>query len=145
MSAFKTLLTDPGDWRASIDGLSFSRINDEEANRLEVPFSKEEVHSALCEMNGDKAPGSDGFTIAFWQLCWNIVKDEIMRMFRELYNSNKFARSLNTAFLVMIPKKDVVDLKDFRPISLVGSLYKLLAKVLANRLKQVMGSLVNKA
>ena len=67
-------------------------------------------------------------------------------MFRELYNSDNFVRSLKTTLLVMIPKKgDVVDLKDFRPISLVGSLYKLLAKVLANRLKQVMGSLVNKA
>ena len=67
-------------------------------------------------------------------------------MFKEFYNSDKFVPCLNTTFLVMIPKKgDVVDLKDFRPIGLVGSLYKLLAKVLANRLKQVMGSLVNKA
>ena len=67
-------------------------------------------------------------------------------MFREFYNSDKFVQSLNTTFLVMISKKgDAVDLKDFRPISLVRSLYKLLAKVLANRLRQVMGSLVNKA
>ena len=52
-------------------------------------------------------------------------------MLWEFYNSNKFVRSLNTTFLVMIPKQgDVVDLKDFRPISLVWSLYKLLAKFL---------------
>ena len=104
------------------------------------------MHSALCEMNGDKAPRSDGFIIAFWQFCCDIVKDEIMRMFKEFYNLSKFVRSLNTTFLVMILKKrDAMDLKDFRPISLVGSLYKLLAKVLANRLKQVMGSQVNKS
>ena len=69
VSAFKTLLIDPGDWRASIDDLSFSRINDEEAARLEMPSLEEEVHSILCEMNGDKALGLDGFTTAFWQFC----------------------------------------------------------------------------
>ena len=53
-------------------------------------------------------------------------------------------RSLNATFLVLVPKKEGVDdLKDFRLISLVGGLYKLLAKVLANRLKKVVGFLVS--
>ena len=89
------------------------------------------MHSTLCEMNGDKATGPDGFTTAFWQFYWDIVKDEIIRMFREFYNSGKFVRSLNTTFLVMIPKKgDAVDLKDFRPISRVGAYTKYLLKFL---------------
>ena len=54
-------------------------------------------------------------------------------------------RSLNTTFLVMIPKKGVEDFQGFRPISLVGSLYKLVAKVLANRLKRVRSGLVHNA
>ena len=53
-------------------------------------------------------------------------------------------KKLNTTFLVLVPKKGgAEDFKDFRPISLVGSLYKLLAKVLANRLKRVMHKLIN--
>ena len=69
-----------------------------------------------------------------------------MRMFPDFYETGKFVRSLNAMFIVMIPKKGgVEDLKDFRPINLVGSLYKLLAKVLANRLKRVMSSFKNKA
>ena len=69
-----------------------------------------------------------------------------MRMFNDFYQTVRFVRSLNTSFLVMIPKKGgVEDFKDFRPISLVGSFYKLLAKVLANRLKGVMCKLMNKA
>ena len=69
-----------------------------------------------------------------------------MRMFNDFHQTRRFVRSLNTTFLVMIPKKEgAEDFKDFRPISLVGSLYKLLAKVLANRLKGVMCNLVNKA
>ena len=63
-----------------------------------------------------------------------------MVVFRDLFMTSKFVKSLNSTFLVMVPKKEGVDdFKDFRPISLVGSLYKLIAKVLANILKKVMG------
>ena len=69
-----------------------------------------------------------------------------MRMLREFHETGKFVRSLNTYFIVMIPKKGgVEDFKDFLSISLVGSVYKLLAKVLANRLEGMMNILVNKA
>ena len=112
-----------------------------------MPFLIEEVFHALSDLNGDKALGSDGLTTAFGQHTWDIVKEDVMRMFTDFYETGKFVRSLNTTFLVLIPKKGgVEDFKDFRPINLVGSLYKLLAKVLANRLKRVMmGKLVNKA
>ena len=45
---------------------------------LEVPFSEEEVFSTLSSLNGDKASGSDGFTLAFWQDCWDVVKNEVL-------------------------------------------------------------------
>ena len=47
----------------------FDRIGSEEATRLEEMFSMEEVYLALSELNGDKAPGPNGFPIAFWQFC----------------------------------------------------------------------------
>ena len=104
------------------------------------------MYFALCKLNGDKAPDRDGFTIAFWQFGWDFAKGDIMRLFNEFHETNKFIRNLNTTFIVMVPKKSgVEDFKEFRPISLVGSLYKLLAKVLANWLKRVMGKLVNQA
>ncbi|RVW46009.1 LINE-1 reverse transcriptase-like [Vitis vinifera] len=110
----------------------------------QVQFSEEEIYAALMGMNGDKAPGPDGFTIAFWQSSWGLVKEEIMDLFREFYNQRSFANSLNSTFLVLIPKKGgAEDLGDFRPISLLGSLYKLLAKVLANRLKKVLDKVVS--
>ena len=69
-----------------------------------------------------------------------------MVVFKDFFVSGKFVKSLNSTFIVMVPKKEGVDdFKDFRPISLVGSLYKLIEKVLANRLKKVMSWLVNKA
>ena len=145
-NAFKDLLTDTGDWGATFDKLTFSKLNDMEASSLEIPFSMEEVSSALSDLNGDKAPSPDGLTIAFWQSCWDIVRDDVMRMFRDFHEIGKFVRSLNATFIVMIPKKGgAKDLKDFCPIGLVGSLYKRLEKVPTNRLKRVMSSLVNKA
>ena len=62
-----------------------------------------------------------------------------MEMFHEFFAKGTFTRSINTTFLVLIPKKGgVEDLKDFKKINLLGSLYKLLAKVLGNRLKKVV-------
>ena len=67
-----------------------------------------------------------------------------MGFFKDFFERGKFVKSLNTTFLVLIPKKGrAEDLSDFRPISLVGGLYKLLAKVLANRLKKVVGKVVS--
>ena len=105
---------------------------------------EEEVHSALMDMNGDKAPRPDGFTGAFWQFCWEFVKEEVLEMFKEFHEHNTFLKSLNATFLVLIPKKGgAEELGDFRPISLLGGLYKLLAKVLANRIKNVIGRVVS--
>ena len=66
-----------------------------------------------------------------------------MDLFKEFFVQKSFAKSLNTTFLVLIPKKGgAEDLGDFQPISLLGGLYKLVAKVLANRLK-VLGKVVS--
>ena len=66
-----------------------------------------------------------------------------MGLFKEFYEHKKFVRNLNTTFLVFVPKKgNAKDLKDFKPITLVGGLYKLLAKVLANRIKRVIGKVI---
>ena len=126
--------------------LQLEQISQQEADNLEHPFSEDEIHGALMEMNGDKAPGPDGFTMAFWQSCWALVKEEVLDLFKGFYEQSAFIKSINNTFLVLLPKKGgggVEDLGDFRPISLLGGLYKLLAKVLANRLKKVIGKVVS--
>ena len=126
--------------------LSFSRITEVEAASLEEPFTEEEVKATLIEMNGDKAPGPDGFTTAFWQHCWDIVKEEVLLMFKDFHEKARFVRSLNSTFIVLVPKKGGgEDIKYFRLINFVNSLYKLIAKVLVNRLKKVTSKLVNTA
>ena len=59
-------------------------------------------------------------------------------MFKDFHEKARFVRSLNSTFIVLVPKKGgAEDFKDFRPISLVNNQYKLIAKVLANRLKKL--------
>ncbi|RVW80668.1 Transposon TX1 uncharacterized 149 kDa protein [Vitis vinifera] len=144
VGAFQELYQEEEGWRPSVDGISFMRLDISEAEGLEIPFKEEEVLAAFTDLGKDKAPGPDGFTMAFWLYGWDVVKFEIMGFFREFHERGRFVKSLNATFLVLVPKKGgAEDLKDFRPISLVGSLYKLLAKVLANRIKKVMGTVIS--
>ena len=143
VGAFQKLYSKEEGWRPSIDGLSFMGLDNNEAEGLENLFSEEEVFVALTDLGKDKASRPDGFTMAFWLFGWDVVKVEIMGFFREFHERSKFVKYLNATFLVLVPKKGgAEDLKDFRPISLVGSLYKLLVKVLANRIKKVMGKVI---
>ena len=69
-----------------------------------------------------------------------------MKVFRALHVGGRFEKSLNASFISLIPKvRGAVELKDFRPISLVGGIYKIIAKVLANRLKTVLNKVISKS
>ena len=105
VNVFQHSLTENSDWKTDIEMLQLEQINQQEAENLEHPFSEDEIHSALMEMNGDKAPGPDGFTMAFWQRCWVLVKEEVLDLFKEFYEQSAFIKSINNTFLVLLPKK----------------------------------------
>ncbi|WJZ90957.1 hypothetical protein VitviT2T_010072 [Vitis vinifera] len=67
VNSFQQMLSEDMDWKADIGRIQMDCISRQEAESLEIPFTENEIYSALMEMNGDKAPGPDGFTIAFWQ------------------------------------------------------------------------------
>ncbi|RVW27485.1 LINE-1 retrotransposable element ORF2 protein [Vitis vinifera] len=116
---YQSLISESGDWRPSINDLNFKELGEGVASILEVMFSEEEIFAALSSCCGDKAPGPDDFTIAFWLFCWDVVKPEILGLFKEFYLHGTFQRSLNSTFLLLIPQKEgAEDLRDFRPISL---------------------------
>ena len=84
--------------------------------------------------------------MAFFHHCWHVIQDDVMGFFEEFYEHGKFESSLNATFLALIPKKnDAMNIKDFRPISLIESVYKLLSKVLANRLREVLDNLISES
>ena len=141
---YQGLYSEREDWRPVLGGVEFNTIDSAEALQLEGPFAEEEVVTALNQMSGEKAPGPDGYTIAFYKQCWDIVKIEVLNSLQEFYDQGCIRRSLNATFVVLIPKKPgVLDVKDFHPICLIGSVYKILSKILANRLKGVLGAVLS--
>ena len=118
----------------------------EQASKLEEMFTEEEIRAAVFRLNGDKALGPDGFPLACWSFSWDFVKEEVLGFFKEFFEHSRFVKSLNATFLVLVPQRRTVeDLQDLRPISLLGGLYKILTKVLANRIKRVMGLIISQS
>ncbi|KAJ9695822.1 hypothetical protein PVL29_011012 [Vitis rotundifolia] len=93
----------------------------------------------VFQLNKEKAPGPDGFTIAVYQECWDVIKEDLMRMFLEFHTNGIINQSTNATFMAIVPKKSqTLKISNYRPISLVTSLYKIIAKVLSGRLRKVL-------
>ena len=107
-----------------MEGLEFDQIRELERGWLERRFEKNEIPSVVRDMEGNKDLGPDGFSMAFFHHCWSVVERDVLAIFEEFYQHCKFEKSLNATFIALIPKKnDASNIRDFRPISLVGSLY----------------------
>jgi hypothetical protein len=106
-----------------------------EGGRLVRPFSVEEVHDVVWDYDSYKSLEPDDIIFGFLKEFWPELKgDDIMRFITEFHRNGKLTRGINSTFIALIPKVDNPQkLNDFTPISLVGSLYKILAKVLVNR------------
>jgi hypothetical protein len=143
---YQKLFSELCPWRPMVDGLSFDSILEFEASWLERAFEEEEVRNVVSAMNGDKAPGLDGFSMAFFQACWDVLSSDILAVFHDFHARGWFEKSLNASFISLIPKvPGAISLIDFRPVSLVGGVYKIIAKVLANRLKRVLDKVISKS
>ncbi|XP_065626478.1 uncharacterized protein LOC112004942 [Quercus suber] len=97
-------------------------------------------------MKGDKAIVPDGFMMTIFHNCWRVVKSDILAFFNEFYDYDKFEKSLNALFIALIPKKHkAFNIRDFRPISLMSNVYKMLAKVLAYQLRGMLDDLISES
>ncbi|MCH88314.1 transposon TX1 putative protein, partial [Trifolium medium] len=129
--------------RPNLDGISFSTLSLEENQMLTSPFQLEEIENVIVESDGNKSPGPDGFNFAFVKSFWNLFKGEVRLLFDQFHGTARLPQSFSSYFVMIIPKiRSPSSLGDFRPISLLGCLYKIIAKVLTTRLARVMNRLV---
>lgn len=86
---------------------------------------------------GDKSPGPDGFSMAFFKVCWDGGNTDLLKAIEDFVHSNFLDYGSNATYISLIPKKERADqICDFRPISLVGSVYKIISKSLADILNK---------
>ena len=120
------------------------RVTPEMNETLLAPFTGEEVWRALESIGDLKAPGADGFPAIFYKRFWYLIGDRVKEEVLAVLNGGDMPRGWNDTIIVLIPKVgSPVKLKDLRPISLCNVLYKLISKVLANRLKCILPDIIS--
>jgi len=103
-----------------------------------------EVLDAVSQCGSSKCPGQDGFNFFFIKNNWEVIGKDIVRAIQNFQSTWFIPRGCNASFITLLPKKDnSSDLNEFRPISLVGCVYKILSKILANRFKKVLPSVID--
>ncbi|GAU22462.1 hypothetical protein TSUD_123490 [Trifolium subterraneum] len=112
------------------------RVTDDDNFFLTAPITKVEIQQALFQMHPDKSLGPDGFNPYFYQRFWEHCSDDIFSAASTWLERGYFPTSLNETNICLIPKCDnPTSMKDLHPISFCNVLYKMISKVLANRLK----------
>ena len=106
-------------------------------------FEASEVATTLKEMVPLKAPGPDGMPPLFYQHFWSTVNHDVTSSILSWLNSGTIPNPLNHTFITLVPKINCPEYAhQFRPISLCNVLYKIYSKVLANRLKKLLPSII---
>ncbi|XP_045822393.1 uncharacterized protein LOC123915300 [Trifolium pratense] len=121
-----------------------TEIADEGASADEEETQSEESNQdAMFSMQPDKCPGPDGFNPGFFQHFWHLCGQDIFDECCKWLTTGSFPSTLTLTNIALIPKGDSqVSMKDWRPISLCNVIYKLVAKVLANRLKPILSKCI---
>lgn len=144
VSHFSNSFKNPKRRRPKIETLISQSISTEDRDNLERLFTEEEVLNAITSLGQDRAPGPDSFPMKFFSLCWQTIKVDLMRIFHSFFLENKLESCLKHNFIALVPKKkEAEEIRDYRPISLVGSVYKIISKVLAERLKTTLPRLIS--
>ncbi|CAM8905567.1 unnamed protein product [Rhodiola kirilowii] len=111
---------------------------------LRAPFTEGEVKRALFQMHPTKAPGPDGFSALFFQTNWQIVGRDVTKEVLDFLNNGRLDKRLNETVIALVPKVKVAEkVEDLRPISLCNVVMKIITKVLANRLKEILPSIIS--
>nr|GEV75973.1 RNA-directed DNA polymerase, eukaryota [Tanacetum cinerariifolium] len=115
-----------------------------QAADLEMCISRDEIRLAVWSCRANKSPGPDGFTFEFFKNYWNFVRLDFCEAVEYFFEYRSFPKGCNSSFVALIPKvTDAKLVNDFRPISLIGCVYKVVTKILTNRLDVVIPDLIS--
>lgn len=121
----------------------FRVLKDNSKKALEKPFIEQEIWNSIINCDSSRAPGPGGFSMGFFKKQWKTLKGEIMKIVKDFYHTASLDSKVSTLFITLIPKcSSLTSINDCKPISLISSLYKIIAKTLANKLKLVINEVI---
>nr|GEZ89394.1 RNA-directed DNA polymerase, eukaryota, reverse transcriptase zinc-binding domain protein [Tanacetum cinerariifolium] len=133
----------PGSFRICLVEQFTNRLSSDQKEDLERNVTLNEIKSAVWDCGTNKSPGPDGFTFEFFRRYWKFFEQDIMAIVTEFFSSGVFPSGCNFSFIALILKiQDAKVVYDFCPISLIGSLYKIITKILSKRLSLVISDLI---
>ena len=128
-----------------IDEVLSPLITEEMNNALIRIPDKLEIKRAVFAIHPDKAPGPDGFSACFYQSFWDIIGDDVSAEIGSFFTSNTLDGRYNETHVRLIPKtKGAKTVADYRPIALCSTHYKVVAKVLTNRLQPILQTIISR-
>jgi len=127
-----------------VDSRIVSKLTREEKIRLEEEISFQEIEEAIMKLAKGKSLGLDGIPNYFYQNMWSVIGEDLTRMIQIIFDKGRIPKEMNKSLIVLIPKKiDPKRVRDYRPISLLGGVYKIIAKILADRIRILITKLVH--
>ncbi|GJU31529.1 RNA-directed DNA polymerase, eukaryota [Tanacetum coccineum] len=143
-SHFANRFDKPPSYRLNLDTDFPNKLTIEQQSDLETNITREEIKKAVWGCGVDKSPGPDGFTFGFYRRYWSFMESDVVDAVLHFFHFGKFPKGSNSSFIALIPKThDAKMMKDYCHITLIGSLYKIIAKVMANRMVVILGDIVN--
>jgi len=128
-----------------LDNVVFPTINREDNDLLINHFSDEEIKAAVWDCENSKSPGPNGFNFNFFKQFWDIIKTDLIKVVKCFHSCGRWPKGCNASFISLIPKVDNPQgLEEYRPISLVESLYKIISKILSKRMQKVLHKIIDK-
>jgi hypothetical protein len=119
-------------------------VNEDMNQQLLSPFTALEIRQAAFQMHPSKASGPDGMSSFFFKKFWHIIGEDVITTILAILNSGHMLRKINHTHIVLIPKKkNPKVVAEYRPISLSNVVYKIISKVLANRLKTLLPIIIS--
>nr|GFA02953.1 RNA-directed DNA polymerase, eukaryota, reverse transcriptase zinc-binding domain protein [Tanacetum cinerariifolium] len=144
MSKLDRRFDKPAVHRAHIDMAYPKSLPGDQQIELERDVFKKEIKKAVWDCGTDKSLGPDGFSFVFYRHFWKLIENDVFEADQQFFTNREIPNGCNSSFTALISKiPDANLVKDFRPISLIGSMYKIIAKILANRLVGVLGDIVD--